>query len=180
MPHPKTQWQYVSWQVKAKSNKNLIWNSIWYYIFARNLIFGEKKVQSTLPICISMDSTEAWKILGEKITWYSKNDKLNLPLISTTSIALTLYLSFPGGSGSKECACIAGDMAWSVDQEDPLEKEIGTHSSILAWRIPGTEEPGGQRSPTPWGRKESDTTERLTLRYFEYRDLCCQRDAFAF
>ena len=31
----------------------------------------------------------------------------------------------------------------SLGQEDPLEKGIATHSSILAWRIPGTEEPGG-------------------------------------
>ena len=31
----------------------------------------------------------------------------------------------------------------SVDWEDPLEKEMATHSSILAWRIPWTEEPGG-------------------------------------
>ena len=32
---------------------------------------------------------------------------------------------------------------WSLDQEDPLEKEMATHSGILAWRIPLTEEPGG-------------------------------------
>ena len=31
----------------------------------------------------------------------------------------------------------------SLDQEDPLEKEMATHSSVLAWRIPGMEEPGG-------------------------------------
>ena len=31
----------------------------------------------------------------------------------------------------------------SLGQEDPLEKEMAAHSSILAWRIPGTEEPGG-------------------------------------
>ena len=31
----------------------------------------------------------------------------------------------------------------SLSQEDPLEEEMGTHSSILAWRIPWTEEPGG-------------------------------------
>ena len=31
----------------------------------------------------------------------------------------------------------------SLGREDPLEKEMATHSSILAWRIPGTEEPGG-------------------------------------
>ena len=43
----------------------------------------------------------------------------------------------------------------SLGQEDPLEKEMATHSSILAWRIQGTEEPGY----SPRGRKESDTTE---------------------
>ena len=35
---------------------------------------------------------------------------------------------------------------WSLGQEDPLEKEMATHSSILAWRIPWTEEPGGLQS----------------------------------
>ena len=39
-----------------------------------------------------------------------------------------------------------------------LEKEMPTHSSVLAWRIPGTEELGGLQST---GRKESDRTERL-------------------
>ena len=41
-----------------------------------------------------------------------------------------------------------------------LEKEMATHSSILVWRIPWTEEPGRLQSK---GQKESDTTERLTL-----------------
>ena len=52
---------------------------------------------------------------------------------------------FPGSSDSKESTCNAGD---------PLEKETATHSSILAWRIPWTE----QRSLegySPWGRKKS-------------------------
>ena len=44
----------------------------------------------------------------------------------------------------------------SLSQEDLLEKEIATHSSILAWRIPWTEEPG---SYSPWGGKESDMTK---------------------
>ena len=35
---------------------------------------------------------------------------------------------------------------WSLRWEDPLEQGMGTHSSILAWRIPGTEEPGGPQS----------------------------------
>ena len=46
----------------------------------------------------------------------------------------------------------------SLGQEDPLEKEMVTHSSVLAWRIPWTE----KRSLvgySPWGRKESDMIE---------------------
>ena len=46
---------------------------------------------------------------------------------------------------------------WSLDWENPLEKEMAIYSSILAWEIPWTEEPGGLKSP--WGRKELDTTE---------------------
>ena len=43
-----------------------------------------------------------------------------------------------------------------MGREDPLEKGVATHSRILAWRIPWTEEPGGLG---PLGRKESDTSE---------------------
>ena len=48
----------------------------------------------------------------------------------------------------------------SLGQEDPLEKGMATHSSILAWRIPRTEEPGRLQS---MGLKESDMAEWLTL-----------------
>ena len=65
-------------------------------------------------------------------------------------VVITLYSlckcpGFPGGSDGKESTCIVGDpglipgLCW----EDPLGKEIATHSSILAWRIPWTQEPGG-------------------------------------
>ena len=57
----------------------------------------------------------------------------------------------------------------SLGREDPLEKEMATHSSILAWRIPWMEnlmdgESHGRRSLvgySPRGHKESDTTEQL-------------------
>ena len=84
---------------------------------------------------------------------------------------------------------------WFLAWEDPLEKEMATHSNILAWEIPWTEESGGLQSmglrksrrrqwyPTPvllpgkshgqrsligcspWGRKESDLTERLHFHF---------------
>ena len=44
----------------------------------------------------------------------------------------------------------------SLGWEDPLEKDRATHSSILAWKIPWTEEPG--RLHSPWGRKGHDFT----------------------
>ena len=44
----------------------------------------------------------------------------------------------------------------SLDGEDPLEEGMATHSSILAWRIPWTEDPGGY---SPWGPKEWGVTE---------------------
>ena len=47
----------------------------------------------------------------------------------------------------------------SLGREDPMEKEMATLSSTLAWRIAWTEEPGGLQ---PMGSQESDTTERLT------------------
>ena len=84
-------------------------------------------------------------------------------------------MGFPSGSDSKEFVCNAGDPgsipgysclihryvfyilnpaanagdtknAHSLGQEGPLEKEMATHSSILAWKIPWTEEPGGLQS----------------------------------
>ena len=70
-------------------------------------------------------------------------------------------MGFPGGSESKESACSAGDPGLQYGRPGfnswvrkiPLEKGMSTHFSILAWRIPWTEEPG-RLQPT-----ELDTTE---------------------
>ena len=62
---------------------------------------------------------------------------------------------------SENCKTIKKTEDDSRTWKDPLEKGMVTHSSILAWRTPWTEEPGGLYSP--WGGKESDTTEQLSL-----------------
>ena len=67
---------------------------------------------------------------------------------------------FPVGSDSKESARNVRDLCSILGQEDPLEKRMATHSSILAWRIPWTEDPGGLEL---MGYKESDTIEQLIL-----------------
>ena len=55
----------------------------------------------------------------------------------------------------KKLPAISETLVRSLGQEDPLEKEMATHSSLLAWRIPCTEEPGRLQS---MGSQESDTT----------------------
>ena len=54
--------------------------------------------------------------------------------------------AFPGGSDGKEFACNAEDPGSIPGLVGPLEKEMATHSSLLAWRIPWTREPGGLQS----------------------------------
>ena len=76
---------------------------------------------------------------------------------------LFLFNSFPGAASGKEptCQCTRCKremQVWSLGWEDPLEEGMATHSSILAWEVPWTEEPGH----SPQGRKESDMTEVTT------------------
>ena len=59
---------------------------------------------------------------------------------------LNFILDLSAGSDCKESAYIAGDLALIPGWEDPLEKGMVTHSSILAWRIPWIEETGGLQS----------------------------------
>ena len=56
---------------------------------------------------------------------------------------------------------------WSLVQEDPLEKEMATHSSTLAWRIPGTEEPGKLQSMESQ-RAGHDFTFTFTLGFQDF------------
>ena len=58
-------------------------------------------------------------------------------------------MDFPGGSSGKEptCQCRGYEtQVRSLGWEDPLEKDMATHSTILAWRIPWTAKPGGLQS----------------------------------
>ena len=52
-------------------------------------------------------------------------------------------LVLPRWLSGKEFICQAGDTDWIPGSEDPLEEEMATHPSILAWEMPWTEEPGG-------------------------------------
>ena len=73
------------------------------------------------------------------------------PISLTLSDCLvhTKFSSFPGGSAVKNLPAMQEvQETWvqSLGREDPLEEDVATHSSVLAWRIPWTEEPGGLQS----------------------------------
>jgi len=110
--------QYVTWQVKAKSNKQrktceftVIWNCIWYYILLGIWYLEKRKYSWPFNICISMVFIQRmeniWKKKFHEIpkskTWICHSS-------STIYIVLALYLGFPGSLDSKESACSVGDM----------------------------------------------------------------------
>ena len=78
---------------------------------------------------------------------------------------MRLIIKFPALAIAREALWLSGKESTcqcsrrgfeSLGQDDPLKEEMATHSSILAWRIPWTEEPG-------WSRKEWDMTKQLGM-----------------
>ena len=70
-------------------------------------------------------------------------------------------MGFPSGSVVKNLPAVQETQetqVWSLGQEEPLDEKMATHSNILAWKIPWTEEPGRLQSMGSW---ELDTAERL-------------------
>ena len=72
-------------------------------------------------------------------------------------------MGFPGGSVVKNPSVNAGDLGSIPGSGRSMKKEMASHSSILAWKIPWTEVPGGLWS---WGCKESDMAEHAQPRCF--------------
>ena len=71
-----------------------------------------------------------------------------------------VFLGFPGGSDGKNLPAMQETWVRFLSWEYPLEKGMATHSSILAWRIPGQRSLAGY---SPWGHKEFYTTEWLRI-----------------
>ena len=93
-----------------------------------------------------------------------------LGLAQCCKLVIYTWMGFPGHSVGKECthpAMLEIQETWvrSLAQEEPLEEGIATHSSVLAWRLPWTEEPGGlqcmesqriRHSWSDWARVHTD------------------------
>ena len=100
--------------------------------------------------------------LPSQLNWYRISLRCRRPWLDSCvrkirwrrdRLPTLVFLGFPCGSAGKESACKAGDLGSIPGLEDSLKKGKATHSSILSWRI----------QDSPWGCKESDTTERLSL-----------------
>ena len=78
-------------------------------------------------------------------------------------------IGFPDGSVVKNPPAMQETQVQSLSPEDPLEKDMATHSSILAWRTPWTEEPGGLQ---PMGSQrvghDSDNTQRYRKQHSQH------------
>ena len=120
--------------------------------------FPRSTTDQCLRLCISLTGRAVFYCSGPRPFWHQEPISREtvfpgLPggWFQDDSSALGLLCplfpkGFPGGSDGEESAWKGDDPVRSLGQEDPLEKEMATHSSILAWRIPWTEEPGGLQS----------------------------------
>ena len=102
----------------------------------------------SLNHCTTMEVPWAILTLGPELWLRQSNQKAETVRLGSKEKKRSKYvlsndianqlLGFPGSSNSKESACNTGDLGLIPSQEDPLEKDRATHSSILACRIPWT------------------------------------------
>ena len=119
---------------------------------------------SQSPGFSSLSNTENshWLSFLHMVMYVSLLFSLFLPTFFLPPPAVKQYYSISLLQRLKCLPAMWGTWVRSLGQEDPLEKEMATHSSILAWRIPWTKELGELQSI---GRKVSDTTERLHFHF---------------
>ena len=105
---------------------------------------------------VSEEALFVFEAKDSNVEWYTKVTaaiqnavQCHRAIYDERKRATTQTLGFPGGTVGKEpaCQCRRHEMwVWSLSWEDSLGEDMATCSSILAWKIPGTEEPGGLQS----------------------------------
>ena len=106
--------------------------------------------------CYSILNFEEQQIFPRQLNHFPTSNVWRLltsPIFIKTSSYSFLITALPWWLSGKESACNAGDLGSIPGSEDSLEKEMATHSRILAWEIPWTQKPG---SYSLWFHKELD------------------------
>ena len=104
----------------------------------------------------------------------------NLIKLEYTQGYKVLYEGFPGGSVVKNVPAKQEMWVRSLGWVDPLEKEMATHSSILVWKIPQTEEPGGLQSRGLWKSQTRLSKHRWDDSWFIMTNFCCMAKQFSY
>jgi len=131
------------WKLKVKTI--IIWICLEYLLKKKMKTITQNS--KSISITTYVESRESLEIqekkfffkssVGERLQWQRE------AVILFKLNALYVYKGYPGSSNGKELPEMWETQVWFLDWEVPLEEGMATHSSILAWRIPWTEEPGG-------------------------------------
>ena len=114
-----------------------------------------KKNLQTISAGEDVEKRESSYTVGGNVNWYNHCGN---------------HYGCPGGSTAKNLPAVQKTWVQSLGWEDPLEKEMATHSSIFAWMIPWTEEPGRLQSI---GSQSQDPTKQLNFHFsFRYGEQC--------
>ena len=152
MPHPKTHGSML--HDRLKQNKTNKQENLWIYfgtiygvIYLLGIdIWREESTVSPLYLHIHEFNQRMENIWKKKILWSSRKQTWIFHSSSIIYIALHYTWASLVAQTVKNQTAVHETWVWSLGQEDPLEKEVATHSRILAWRIPWTEGPGGLQS----------------------------------
>ena len=101
-------------------------------------------------------ATRTWDLVGPRVCWLTScgdrgrrahgSWKKVMGAVGGKQVTLTPGWTSPAAQKVKNPPAMQETWVWSLGQRDPLEEGLAAHSSILAWRIPWTEEPGGLQS----------------------------------
>ena len=120
-----------------------LWKQAFLHILSYLITFGLKRDSIRAQFPPFPEFKKHWK------PWKPQYDHHSICWWNLTFLRdLLVILGFPGSSSGKEPTgqCRTQTQVQSLGGEDPLEEGMATHSSILAWKIPWTEEPGGLQS----------------------------------
>ena len=159
--------------LKFKKGKNLLSDWLFHWTILIPCINYDSKLKNTAFNAVQ-ECVWKWLTLPGKKNVnfvFSKESKLVsiyqydiLHRVSEITVDLTISWISLVAQMVKNLPSVPETWVWSLGQEDPLEKGMATHSSILAWRIPWTEEPGGLQSMG--NHKEMDMTKRLSHTHY--------------
>ena len=112
--------------------------------------FGHTEIQVTQGDRSFQKRPDCTGVTGKE-QWANRDRNKHSRLLRKVFMEYFKHKGFPGGSVEKNRLPMQKTQemrVWSLGGEDPLEEEMATHSNILAWKIPWTEEPGGLQSQT--------------------------------